>query len=53
VEDIKSYVDLCLESRSTIDERYKIIMKQKAIAQDQLEKVKQGAIYETKSKPLP
>lgn len=45
VEDIKSYVDLCLEGRSTIQERYEIIMKQKAIALEQLEEAKQRAKY--------
>ncbi len=45
VEDIKSYVDLCLEGRSTIQERYGIIMKQKATALAQLEEAKQRAKY--------
>jgi DNA-binding transcriptional MerR regulator len=45
VEDIKSYVDLCLEGRSTIQERYEIIMKQKAIALEQLKEAKQRAKY--------
>ena len=45
IEDIKSYVDLCLEGGSTIQERYEIIMKQKAIAQAQLEEAKQRAKY--------
>lgn len=51
VQDIKTYVDLCLEGRSTIQERYDIIMKQKAIAQAQLEEAKQRAKYmEAKAK---
>ncbi|WP_462409894.1 MerR family transcriptional regulator [Neobacillus sp. Marseille-QA0830] len=45
VEDIKSYVDLCLEGRSTIQERYEIILKQKTIAQSQLEEAKRRAKY--------
>jgi DNA-binding transcriptional MerR regulator len=45
VEDIKSYVDLCLEGRPTIQERYEIIMKQKAIALAQLEEATQRAKY--------
>jgi DNA-binding transcriptional MerR regulator len=45
VDDIKSYVDLCLEGRSTIQERYEIIMKQKAIAQAQLEEANKRAKY--------
>jgi DNA-binding transcriptional MerR regulator len=45
VDDIKSYVDLCLEGRSTIEERYEIIMNQKEIAQAQLEEAKQRAEY--------
>jgi len=32
VEDFKPYVDLCLEGRSTMQERYEIIMKQQEIA---------------------
>lgn len=45
VEDIKRYVDLCLEGRSTMQERYEIIMKQQEIAQAQLEEAKQRAEY--------
>ncbi len=45
VEDIKSYVDLCLEGNSTIQERYEIIMKQKEIAQAQLEESKRTVKY--------
>jgi DNA-binding transcriptional MerR regulator len=45
VEDIKSYVDLCLEGNSTIEERYEIIMKQKEIAQTQLEDAKRTVKY--------
>ncbi len=40
VEDIKTYVDLCLEGGSTTHERYEIILKQKEIAQAQLEEAK-------------
>lgn len=45
VEDIKRYVDLCLEGRSTMHERYEIIMKQQEIALAQLEEAKQRAEY--------
>lgn len=45
VEDIKSYVDLCLEGNSTIQERYEIILKQKEIAQAQLEEAKRTVKY--------
>ncbi len=45
VEDIKSYVDLCLEGNSTIQERYEIILKQKEIAHAQLEEAKQTVTY--------
>lgn len=45
VEDIKSYVDLCLEGHSTMQERYEIIIKQKAIALAQLEEAKRRAKY--------
>ncbi|MCD7035699.1 MerR family transcriptional regulator [Metabacillus sp. GX 13764] len=45
VEDIKSYVDLCLAGPSTIKERYSIIMKQKNIAQEQLKEAKQRAEF--------
>lgn len=36
IEDIKTYVDLCLEGNSTIEARYNIILKQKAMAESQL-----------------
>lgn len=42
---IKAYVDLCLEGDSTIQERYEIILKQKAAAQLQLEEAKKRAAY--------
>ena len=45
VEDIKSYVDLCLEGNRTIQERYEIILKQKEIAQAQLEEAKRTVKY--------
>ena len=45
VEDIKSYVNLCLEGNSTIKERYEIILKQKEIAQAQLEEAKRTEKY--------
>lgn len=45
VEDIKSYVDLCLEGDSTIQERYAIILQQKEAALAQLEEAKIRANY--------
>ncbi|MCZ0070332.1 MerR family transcriptional regulator [Bacillus sonorensis] len=36
VEEIKYYVDLCLEGDSTIQERYAIILKQKELAHQEL-----------------
>ncbi|RFB26117.1 MerR family transcriptional regulator [Bacillus sp. ALD] len=45
VEDIKTYVDLCLEGGSTIHERYQIILKQKEIAKAQLEEAKRTVKY--------
>lgn len=40
VEDIKKYVDLCLEGESTIAERYEMIQKQKELVLAQLEEAK-------------
>lgn len=45
VADIKTYVNLCLEGDSTTQERYDIFMKQKHIAQVQLEEAKERATY--------
>jgi DNA-binding transcriptional MerR regulator len=45
VEDIKTYVDLCLVGTSTIHERYEIILKQKEIAKQQLEEAKKTVKY--------
>ncbi|WP_425458103.1 MerR family transcriptional regulator [Bacillus rubiinfantis] len=45
VEDIKTYVDLCLEGRSTIQERYEIIMKHKATALERFEEAKRTVKY--------
>lgn len=45
VKDIKTYVDLCLEGDSTIQERYEIILKQKAVALAQLEEAKRRVKY--------
>ena len=47
VEDIKKYVDLCLEGGSTIRERYEMIFKQKEIVLAQLEEIKSMAEYIT------
>ena len=45
IKDIKRYVDLCLEGDSTVEERYEIIRKQKAIALAQLEDTKRTIQY--------
>ncbi|MEK3736331.1 MerR family transcriptional regulator [Paenibacillus sp. FSL H7-0941] len=45
VEDIKSYVDLCLIGDSTIHDRYQIIMEYKAAAAAQLEEAKLKVKY--------
>lgn len=45
VEDIKSYVDLCLLGDSTIHERYQIIMEYKAAAAAQLEEAQLKVKY--------
>ncbi len=45
IEDIKTYIDLCLEGESTVKERYEIMQRQKAIALTQLEEAKQRAKY--------
>src|SRR5699024_12176195 len=45
IEDIKVYIDLCLEGESTIEERYEIMRNQKEVAQAQLEEAKQRAKY--------
>ncbi|MFS0776451.1 MerR family transcriptional regulator [Neobacillus sp. 3P2-tot-E-2] len=47
VEDIKKYVDLCLEGGSTTQERYEMIFKQKEIVLAQLEEIKLMAEYIT------
>ncbi len=48
VDDIKKYVDLCLEGESTVEERYAMIQKQKEVVFAQLEEVKSMAEYITK-----
>ena len=45
LDAIKTYVDLCLEGDSTIQERYKIILAQKAVALAQLEEAQRIAKY--------
>lgn len=40
VEDIKKYVDLCLEGDSTIPDRYEMIQKQKEVVLAKLEEAK-------------
>jgi len=45
VDDIKHYVDLCLEGDSTIQERHEIILKHKEVALAQLEEAKLRAEF--------
>lgn len=45
IEDIKNYIDLCLEGDNTIHERFDIILKQREIAKKQLEEAKERLIY--------
>ncbi|MEK4670791.1 MerR family transcriptional regulator [Niallia sp. FSL R7-0271] len=45
VDDIKKYVELCLEGDSTIPERFEIILKQKELVLKQLEEAKLMAEY--------
>jgi len=40
VDNIKNYVDLCLEGESTIEERYEMIQKQREMVLVQLEEIK-------------
>ena len=47
VEDIKKYVELCLEGGTTIQDRYEIIVKQKELVLAQLEEIKSMAEYIT------
>ncbi|SHN29964.1 MerR family transcriptional regulator [Gracilibacillus kekensis] len=41
IENIKTYVDLCLEGDSTVPERFALMMEYKEVAQIQLEEAKQ------------
>lgn len=45
VEDIKEYIDLCIEGEATVKDRYEIMRRQKAVALTQLEEAKQRAKY--------
>ncbi len=45
LEAIKEYINLCLEGDSTIQERYKIILEQKKIAETQLKEAKKRMEY--------
>jgi DNA-binding transcriptional MerR regulator len=45
LDAIKAYVDLCLEGDSTVQERYKIILAQKAVVLAQLEEAQRRAKY--------
>lgn len=47
VEDIKKYVDLCLEGGPSIQKRYEIILKQKELVLAKLEEMKLIADYIT------
>lgn len=45
IEDIKTYIDLCLLGESTIIERYNIISRQREVALRQLEEAKERVEY--------
>jgi DNA-binding transcriptional MerR regulator len=45
IDDIKRYVDMCLEGDSTIYTRYEIILKQRETAYEQLEAAKKRFEY--------
>lgn len=45
IEDIKTYIDLCLLGESTITERYNIISRQRETALRQLEEAKERVEY--------
>ncbi|HLR03175.1 MAG TPA: MerR family transcriptional regulator [Virgibacillus sp.] len=45
IEDIKTYIDLCLLGESTITERYNIISRQREMALRQLEEAKERVEY--------
>lgn len=45
IEAIKDYVDLCLEGNSTIEQRYQIVLGQKAVAEEQLRSAQERLEY--------
>ena len=45
IEAIKDYVDLCLEGNSTIEQRYQIVLGQKAVAEEQLRSAQERIEY--------
>ena len=45
INEIKTYISLCMEGQATVKERYEIMCKQKAVAQQQLEEAKQRLAY--------
>lgn len=45
IDDIKTYIDLCIEGDSTVQERYEIFKQQQEIAFAQLEEAKARAEY--------
>ncbi|MBC8529817.1 MerR family transcriptional regulator [Christensenellaceae bacterium NSJ-44] len=45
IEAIKKYVDLCLQGEDTVQERYKIILAQKKVAQAQLQEAQKRIEY--------
>lgn len=45
IDDIKRYVDMCMEGDSTVYSRYEIILKQRESAYEQLEAAKQRLQY--------
>lgn len=45
IEAIKKYVDLCLQGEDTVQERYKIILAQKKVAEEQLQEAQKRIEY--------
>lgn len=45
IEAIKKYVDLCLQGDDTVQERYKIILAQKKVAEEQLQEAQKRIEY--------
>ena len=45
IEDIKTYINLCLKGESTVKERYEIMHRQRIVAQAQLKEAEQRLAY--------